>query len=72
MTYETTRAYAMQLLMLYNLIFVLPMIGVVLAVYLGLATTAETAHWRHKRVGLLHLIIGAIMFYMGIWMLFFY
>lgn len=72
LTCETTKVYATQLLLLYNLIFVLPMICIVLAVYFGLTTTAKAAHWRHKRIGLLHLIAGVVMFCMGIWMLFFY
>lgn len=72
LAYETTKIWATILLLLYNLIFILPMIVIVLAVYFGLTTTAEAAHWRHKRTRLLHLIAGAIMFSMGIWMLFFY
>lgn len=72
LTNETTKIYAIQLMLLYNFIFVLPMIGIVLAVYFGLTTTAKAAHWRHRRIGLLHLIAGVVMFCMGIWMLFFY
>lgn len=72
LNYEATKISAVMLLLLYNLIFILPMIGIVLAVYFGLTTTAKAAHWRHKRIGLLHLIAGVIMFGMGIWMLFFY
>ena len=72
LAYETTRILAAMLLLLYNLIFVLPMILIVIAVYFGLTTTAKAAHWRHKRLGLLHLIAGAVMLCMGIWMLFFY
>jgi len=72
LAYEATKPLAIVLLLLYNLIFILPMIGIVLAVYFGLTTTAKAAHWRHKRLGLLHLIAGVLMFGMGIWMLFFY
>ncbi len=72
LAFETTRILAAMLLLLYNLIFVLPMILIVIAVYFGLTTTAKAAHWRHKRLGLLHLIVGVVMFCMGIWMLFFY
>jgi cytochrome c biogenesis protein CcdA len=70
--FESTRLLATALLLLYNVIFILPMIGIVLAVYFGLTTTAKAAHWRHKRLGLLHLIAGVVMMGMGIWMLFFY
>lgn len=72
LAYETTKMWATILLLLYNLIFILPMIVIVLAVYFGLTTTAEAAHWRHRRIRLLHLIAGATMLSMGIWMLFFY
>lgn len=72
LAYETTKISAVQLLLLYNFVFVLPMIGIVLAVYFGLTTTAKAARWRHRRIELLHLIAGAVMFCMGIWMLFFY
>jgi len=72
LAHEATRIWATLLLLLYNFIFILPMIGIVLSVYFGLTTTAKAAHWRHKRVGLLHLIAGVVMFCMGIWMLFFY
>ncbi len=72
LAYETTKMWATLLLLLYNFIFVLPMIGIVLAVCFGLTTTAEAARWRHRRIRLLHLIAGVIMMCMGIWMLFFY
>jgi len=72
LAHETTKMYATQLILLYNFIFVLPMIGIVLAVYFGLTTTAKAARWRHRRIRLLHLIAGVVMFCMGIWMLFFY
>lgn len=72
LAYEMTKMYATQLLLLYNFVFVLPMIIIILTVYFGLTTTAKAAHWRHRKIGLLHLIAGAVMFCMGIWMLFFY
>jgi cytochrome c biogenesis protein CcdA len=72
LAHETTNMYVIQLLLLYNFVFVLPMIGIVLAVYFGLTTTAKAARWRHRKIRLLHLIAGAVMFCMGIWMLFFY
>ena len=72
LAHEATKLLAIALLLLYNFIFILPMIGIVLAVYFGLTTTAKAAHWRHKRLGLLHLIAGILMFGMGIWMLFFF
>ena len=69
---EVTRILAMQLLLFYNLIFVLPMIAIVLSVYLGLTTTEKAEKWRQNRLRTLHLIAGIIMVCMGIWMIFFY
>jgi cytochrome c biogenesis protein CcdA len=63
---------AVMLLLLYNLIFILPMVAIVLAVYFGLTTPAKAAHWKHRRVRLLHLIAGVVMVGMGIWMVFFF
>jgi cytochrome c biogenesis protein CcdA len=70
LSYATTRFWATVLLLLYNLIFILPMIGIVLAICFGLTSTAKAAHWRHRRMGLLHLTAGIIMIGMGVWMLF--
>lgn len=70
LSYATTRFWAAVLLLLYNLIFILPMIGIVLAVCFGLTSTAKAAHWRHRRLRLVHLITGVIMIVMGAWMLF--
>ena len=70
LSYATTRFWATVLLLLYNLIFILPMIGIVLAICFGLTSTAKAAHWRHRRMGLLHLIAGITMIGMGVWMLF--
>ena len=69
---ETTRMLATQLLLFYNFIFVLPMIGIVLAVYYGLTTTEKAEKWRQTKLRTLHLIAGIIMVCMGIWMIFFY
>ena len=70
LSYATTRFWAAVLLLLYNFIFILPMLGIVLAICFGLTSTAKAAHWRHRRLGLLHLIAGVIMIGMGVWMLF--
>ena len=69
---EATKMLATQLLLFYNFIFILPMIGIVLAVYYGLTTTDKAEKWRQKKLRTLHLIAGIIMICMGIWMIFFY
>jgi len=69
---EATKLLATQLLLFYNFIFILPMIGIVLAVYYGLTTTDKAEKWRQSKLRTLHLIAGIIMVCMGIWMIFFY
>jgi len=64
-----SRDYAIMLLLLYNLIFILPMIGITLAVYFGLTTTEKTEKWRSSKLKVLHLIAGIIMLLLGIGMI---
>jgi len=56
-------------LLLYNFIFVLPLLGITLAVHFGYTTTARAERWRSQRLKLLHLIAGLLMFLMGTGML---
>ncbi|MBW2981485.1 cytochrome c biogenesis CcdA family protein [Candidatus Woesearchaeota archaeon] len=64
-----TRSVAMLWLLLYNFIFILPMLIITLAIYFGFTTTAEAEHWREKKLKVLHLIAGAIILLLGIGML---
>jgi len=64
-----TRNYAMSLLVLYNLIFVMPMILITLAVYFGFTTTEQAEKLRQKKLKILHLIAGIIILCLGIGML---
>ncbi len=65
---KTTFWRAFLYMILYNLIFVGPMIIVVLAMYFGLP--AERAEeWRKNKIRLLHLIAGIILILLGIVML---
>jgi cytochrome c biogenesis protein CcdA len=66
---SATKNYAFLLLILYNLIFVLPMIVITLAIYFGFTTTEQAEVWRTKRIKLLHLIAGIIILCLGIGML---
>ena len=60
-----TYTKAILLLVLYNIIFILPMIGITVAVYFGMnVERAEETRTRNLRF--LHLIAGVIMFAMGI------
>ncbi|NQU78491.1 cytochrome c biogenesis protein [Candidatus Woesearchaeota archaeon] len=60
-----TKEYAMMLLLLYNFVFVLPMIIITLLIYFGFTTTARAEHWRTRKIKILHLIAGIIMLILG-------
>ncbi len=64
-----TKAYAFSLLLLYNLIFVLPMILITFAVYFGVTTTEKAEKMRQSKLKVLHLIAGIIILLLGIGML---
>lgn len=65
----TTRIYALSLLLLYNLIFILPMLAITLIIYFGVNTTEGLERWRMRQLRTLHLIAGIIMICLGIGML---
>ncbi|MFH1823327.1 MAG: hypothetical protein ABH817_01255 [archaeon] len=56
-------------LLMYNVVFVLPMIAITLVVYLGFTTVSNVSGWREKNVRILHLIAGLILFFIGLAML---
>ncbi len=56
-------------LMLYNLIFVLPMVGVVLIIYLGLSRIEDISSWEARNIKYLDLISGLIIIGLGIAMI---
>ncbi len=56
-----TRLKAIPLLLIYNLIFVLPMILITLCIYCGLTSAEAAQKWRSKHIKLVHLISGIIM-----------
>lgn len=64
-----TRAAAIPLLLLYNLIFILPMVFITFAIYSGLTTTEKAEEWRQRELKVLHLIAGIIILLLGIGML---
>ncbi len=65
----TTRTEGILYLLLYNAIFVLPLVAITLAVHFGFTTTARAERWRSARLGKLHLVSGIIMFLLGAGML---
>ena len=56
-----TRSAGIFYLLLYNLVFVSPLIILSLIIYKGLSTTSRLEAIRQKRIKLLHLIAGLIM-----------
>ncbi len=54
------------LLILYNIIFILPMLAITLFVYIGYTTVEDVTGWKEKNIRLLHLIAGLILFVLGI------
>ena len=56
-------------LLIYNLVFVLPMIIITLVVYLGLTSVEKVSGWKDKNIRWLHLVAGVIMFLLGLAML---
>ena len=64
-----TRSYAIFLLLLYNFIFVLPMILISFAIFFGFTTTEKAENLRKGKLELLHLIAGIIILCLGIGMI---
>lgn len=67
--HATTRIYAFLLLLLYNLIFILPMLIITFGVYYGFTTPERMERWRLRQLKVLHLIAGLIILFLGIGML---
>ena len=57
---------ALPWLLLYNLVFVLPMLAITTFCYLGLTTAERVQGWREEKVRYLHLIAGLIIFALGL------
>jgi hypothetical protein len=56
-------------LLLYNLVFVLPFLGIMGGVYLGMGRVHDVYVWKERNIGKLHLIAGCIILGLGIFML---
>ncbi len=55
-------------LFLYNLIFVLPMVGITLLIYGGMRRVEDVSGWKDRNIRYLHLVSGIIMLLLGIGM----
>jgi thiol-disulfide isomerase/thioredoxin len=57
---------ALPYLLLYNLVFILPMLLITLVVYLGVARIGDVKGWREENIGRFHLVSGIIILAFGI------
>ncbi len=63
-------AKAVPWLLIYNLVFVLPMLVITGIVYFGLSKAQNVSDWKDKNIRYLHLVSGLIILGLGIAMLF--
>jgi hypothetical protein len=56
-------------LLLYNLVFISPMLAITFAVYIGYTTVEKITGWRERNIKCLHAIAGLIMVILGILMI---
>ncbi len=63
---EYSLLHTIFLLLVYNLIFVLPMIAVTLLIYYGVTTVEKVSGWKEKHIKMLHLVEGIILIILGI------
>lgn len=66
---KTEITKAIFLLLLYNLVFILPMIIITLAIYLGVRAK-KLEEFRQRNIKILHLIAGAIMLFIGAYLIY--
>lgn len=60
---------ALPQLLLYNIIFILPMLAITFLVYFGVRKVDEVAEWKERNIKYMHLIAGIIMILIGLGML---
>jgi len=58
------------ILLLYNIIFILPMLAITFIVYFGIKKVEDVAQWKDRNIRVLHLISGVIILLLGLSMLF--
>ncbi len=57
---------ALPTLLLYNLVFISPMLAITLIVYLGLGSAGDVLAWKDRSIRLLHLVAGLVMLAIGV------
>jgi cytochrome c biogenesis protein CcdA len=60
---------ALPYMLIYMLIFISPMIIITLITYFGFAQVDDMEGWRNRNLKKLHLVAGAIMLLIGLWLL---
>jgi cytochrome c biogenesis protein CcdA len=60
---------ALPQLLLYNIIFILPMLAITFIVYFGVRKVEAVAEWKERNIKYMHLIAGIIMILIGLGML---
>lgn len=63
---KMTMTASIPLLLLYNVVFVLPLVVITLMIYTGFANVEKATEWKDKNIRKLHLIAGIIMLVLGI------
>ncbi len=53
-------------LLVYNLIFILPMLAITLVIYFGVTTVDKVSGWKEENIRYLHLVEGSILILLGI------
>lgn len=53
------------LLLIYNLVFILPLVVLAALVHFGFTTTARAERWRERGAGKMHFFTGVVMFLLG-------
>lgn len=66
---SATRMNAMCYLILYNFIFVIPMLIITFAIAFGFTTTEKAEQFRTRKLRVLHLIAGVIILIIGLFMI---
>jgi cytochrome c biogenesis protein CcdA len=56
-------------LVLYNFVFVLPMMVIVLLIYFGYTSIEKAGGWKEQNIRWMHLVAGALLFIVGLLML---